>query len=306
MTSSERFYACEYSRQMGEQIFGTATRADVWLLLEYSGGWAYNAFPDSDLPDSVKNHLSDALAATPKSRLELIKQSRSTSPAELAFYVAIAGELKATLYSFRLNAYEDLLKFNIPDIAAGDQAYDEFISQEPVFLVCTNGRRDSCCARFGMPVYDAMSRYARGSAWQCTHLGGHRFAANAVFLPFGICYGRLDDRDVEPAIAQYHRRQIYLDRYRGRSCYDKVAHAADYFLRLQTGSLGFQAFHLDTVQTLDTDTWIVQFESLADRRMHQIRLQQEKPGIQIYENSGDAEPVWVPQYRFVDHTVVGG
>ena len=59
-------------------------------------------------------------------------------------------------------------------------------------LVCTNGRHDPCCADFGRPVMRALTDAGAPDAWECSHVGGDRFAANIVCLPEGIYYGRVE------------------------------------------------------------------------------------------------------------------
>src|SRR5579859_6765790 len=172
--SNKGFFACELSLQAGEQLFATATRVDVWLLLEYNGAWQGEAFEESNVPQSVKQHLASQMAVLPKPRLQLIKKGRTAgSPETLAFVVAISRDVGPTLYRFDLNDYEDLLKLDLPAIVAGEPVYQKYVSDERVFLVCTNGRRDKCCAKFGPPIYAQVARAAGESAWQTTHIGGH-------------------------------------------------------------------------------------------------------------------------------------
>ena len=52
-----------------------------------------------------------------------------------------------------------------------------------MWLVCTNGKRDACCARDGLPVARALAALRPDEAWECSHLGGHRFAANVALAP---------------------------------------------------------------------------------------------------------------------------
>ena len=60
------------------------------------------------------------------------------------------------------------------------------------FLVCAHGRRDACCARLGLPLFDALNAQLLPThLWQSSHLGGHRFAPNVVVLPVGIQLGRI-------------------------------------------------------------------------------------------------------------------
>ena len=62
----------------------------------------------------------------------------------------------------------------------------------PVLLVCTNGRRDVCCAVRGRPVALDAAAAAPGRVWEASHTGGHRFAPTGVLLPHGATLARLD------------------------------------------------------------------------------------------------------------------
>jgi hypothetical protein len=61
----------------------------------------------------------------------------------------------------------------------------------PTFLVCAHGKRDPCCAVRGRNVAAALAAARPERVWECTHLGGDRFAANVLVLPAGLLYGRL-------------------------------------------------------------------------------------------------------------------
>ena len=65
-------------------------------------------------------------------------------------------------------------------------------AEPPVLLVCTNGRRDVCCAVRGRPVALDAAALAPGRVWEASHTGGHRFAPTGVLLPHGATLARLD------------------------------------------------------------------------------------------------------------------
>ncbi len=61
-------------------------------------------------------------------------------------------------------------------------------------LVCTHGRHDVCCAVRGRPVAAALAAAATGwDVWECSHVGGDRFAANVLLVPSGELFGSLDE-----------------------------------------------------------------------------------------------------------------
>lgn len=288
-------YACALSLQIGEQLFGTAARVDVWLLLEHNGPWGAEAFAESNLPQPIKDRINHWLAVIPNARLQLIRHQSGPTPTPKAFYVAISREANAALYKFQIADYDELLGMDVPAITSGDAAYQQYRSDDLVFLVCTNGRRDKCCGKFGAPVYEAMSQFAIDSVWQTTHLAGHRFAPTAVFLPHGIVYGRIDAGDVEKLVSEYRDLRIYLSKYRGRSCYNEVVQAAEYYLRLQQDALAIDQFRFVDVQQTAPDRWAVRFETRANGVIHEINLAQQS--LEVYKNSGDPKRSLVPQYQ---------
>jgi hypothetical protein len=108
----------------------------------------------------------------------------------------------------------------------------------PVLLVCTNGRRDVCCAVRGRPVAVEAAAARPGRVWEASHTGGHRFAPTGVLLPHGATLARLDtalattvldeaDHGRLPAAALGARHD------RGRSSLDPDAQAAESHVRAE-------------------------------------------------------------------------
>ena len=73
-------------------------------------------------------------------------------------------------------------------------------SPEPALLVCTNARRDVCCAVRGRPVALQAAAERPGQVWECSHTGGHRFAPTAVLLPHGQTWARLSTAQAVSAL----------------------------------------------------------------------------------------------------------
>ncbi|MBO0819961.1 MAG: hypothetical protein J2P26_03830 [Nocardiopsaceae bacterium] len=86
-----------------------------------------------------------------------------------------------------------------------------------MYLVCTHGRRDRCCARLGGPLARALAPDYRDELWETTHVGGHKFAANLVLLPHGRYYGPCDLEVARAAIGACERGATEPRRYRGRA-----------------------------------------------------------------------------------------
>ena len=290
------FFCCEYSVEVGEQLFATAPRADVWLALEYTFPWKKDAFAESELTTPVKQQIDAYLAAIPRSRLQLIRQPAGGSTTGAALYIAISGDQQAVLYKIHLNSYDDLLTLDVPGIASGDPTYDHYKIDRPIFLICANGKRDISCAKYGRPVYDSLSKLTGESAWQTTHLGGHRFAATVAILPHGLCFGRVPENQTETLMNEFRQGRICLDLFRGRSCYDEPVQAADYFLREQTNTQGLFELRLVDASN-DGSNWLITFESAANGAKYAVALSQYLSEFAIIKNSSDPQGKPGPQFK---------
>jgi hypothetical protein len=133
----------------------------------------------------------------------------------------------------------------------------------PVLLVCTNAKRDQCCAvrgralaldiaelvavaaaesgaasEFGSAIAGSQGGLAASAVaglelWESDHLGGHRFAPTAVVLPTGYVYGRLDAGTALEAVRAAADRRVLARSCRGRSTWSRHGQAADLALREQ-------------------------------------------------------------------------
>jgi hypothetical protein len=54
-------------------------------------------------------------------------------------------------------------------------------------------------------------------AWQCSHVGGDRFAANLVVLPHGLYFGHVTSESALEVADAIERGELVLDLLRGRS-----------------------------------------------------------------------------------------
>jgi len=270
-TDQADFFCADLSREAGEPMIGTAPAATVWFLLEYGRPWAAKATEDNDLPPSTQAWLAAALALAGRGRLQFIKQNRSSPAAGVTFFLAQAREVAPLLYEFHLDSYADLQSLDLAGLLAGD-AGRQHLRSEPLYLVCTNGRRDRCCARLGLGLYLALDQQVGNAAWQTTHLGGHRFAPTMASFPDGACYGRLEAADLPPLVKAQKAGQLYLDHLRGRGCYADLVQAADAFLRQETGRRSWDAYRLLDVQTTADDVSVVRFSEPATATIHRLTI----------------------------------
>lgn len=296
------FFCRDSSLAAGEPLFGTATRADVWLMLEYTGAWGKKAFEESALPDPVKAHLSRYLDASPHARVQLIRQPGRGADG-IAFFVAVTREPLPAVYEFHLRRYEDLLSLDLAAVADGAPAYAQRARRTPLYLVCVNGRRDRCCARRGVGVYEAIAAQVGDAAWESTHIGGHRFAAVGMCFPHGVCYGRLEPGDAPEVVRAYRAGRIFMEKYRGRACHDAITQAADYWLRVETGVAALEAFRWLGTESVSGEAWVARFGDAANGQVHRIQVEAAQSGARVYTSCGDAEPSAFVEYRLAAHSL---
>lgn len=295
--STSGVYCSDFSAQAGEQLFGTAPRCDVWLLLEYAESWEFDAFEGSRLSQPVKNRLTTALKTIPRSRLQMIRRTGSTQ-ATPTFYLAVSREPNLRLYRFNLNAYADVMRLDLPAVVSGDARYDGNKVSEPIILVCTHAARDRCCARIGVPVYNALAAQPGWDVWQTSHLGGHRFAANVVCLPHGIVYGRVTPDDAISVVERYRNGEVVIDKLRGRSNQDGVLQAAYYYFRHHTGATAINAFHATQMNTIAENHWRVEMTG-ADGAKHSVELARDKAALKSYSSCRDEVPSDQDQFKLI-------
>jgi sucrase/ferredoxin-like protein len=130
-----------------------------------------------------------------------------------------------------------LLEFDLPALTAGRPVGFGSAIEGPLFLVCTNGRHDVCCAERGRLLYRALTEEFK-QTWECSHIGGDRFAGNLVCFPHGMYFGWVDPEDAPGIARRYEQGAIDLDHYRGRASWSTDVQAAEHFVRSERGMTG--------------------------------------------------------------------
>jgi hypothetical protein len=161
----------------------------------------------------------------------------------------------ATVHSLAVADPRELLDLDLDALGAG-RLTEGTVHPAPVILVCTNGKRDQCCAILGrsLALDIAESPAARGmELWEADHLGGHRLAPTAVVLPTGYAYGRLDAATALAALDAAERGEMTPGGCRGRSTWSGAGQAADLALRAELAEYGADAVAVLGEQPLDAD-----------------------------------------------------
>jgi hypothetical protein len=273
------------ARMRGEPLQASAVRYSRYLLLEVPGPWGTSALDEKHLEAGVARQLARATAAADTNVLLIRRPGRHPAPAldpgtrsmAWAFADTSAGAERVLWGSWRDPA--DLLDLDLtatipgPANAAGPQR---------LALVCTNGKRDQCCAIRGRPVATAIAAATDWDTWECSHLGGHRFAATMMLLPTGDMFGWLDDVSALEVMRRFDAGQVMLSHYRGRSGQPEPVQAALHAAAVRLGEFHRGALAATGVRPLpagdgdggperpadEADRWEIEVIHHADHGQH--------------------------------------
>lgn len=211
----------EASLDVEEDVLGTGANGTVhWIGLEVRGAWRPKAVVDNDLPDLTAAWLR-ALKGRPDTRPVLVKR-RGKRERTTVWY---ANVIEGRVHRFELDGPEAAPALPWDELFRGETEVG-LTDERPIF-VCTHSARDHCCGLHGAGVSRALEKAAPGRVWQCTHLGGHRFAATLVALPDGLHYGRVRAAEAPILVEALDDGRIYdLHRLRGQVRYPQAVQAA--------------------------------------------------------------------------------
>ena len=292
-----RLFCSDAARLRGDDNTATAGRTDVWLLVEFPGTWGRDPLHDATLPAPVRDALTRATRAIARSRLLFIRRRHAPSVG-CRVYVARTAPF-AAVTSLQLESLEDVA--NLDFVALSERPAESDAPMHELVLICTHGQRDSCCGRRGYPLYDALCRRAELDVWQCSHVGGDRFAANAVVLPWGLFYGPVETAQSDAFADSILRGEILVDAFRGRSSFSRPAQAAETFVRRASGIVGRDALRVVAREPLPDGRFRVVLRDDA-ATLHDVTLEQftAEESAMLTCTATAANPI--PQFRMTGYT----
>ncbi|MEV5958721.1 sucrase ferredoxin [Streptomyces sp. NPDC051987] len=244
------------SRMLDEPVSGTAATATTWLLLEQPGPWGPKALTSSHLDPALGRALEAAAEGTGV-RIALIRRpgrhADSGTPAERQVYAAHTVPGNVWLHGATTRDPHRLLGLDFQALGAGDhRSFGAALDGRPhrgspLALVCTNGKRDRCCALLGRPLAAELAASGVTGTWEVTHLGGHRFSPTVLVLPYGYAYGRAEAHTVKDAVHGIQEGRVVLDGCRGCSAWERPGQAAELAVREAVGE--YAAGVLSVVRT---------------------------------------------------------
>jgi hypothetical protein len=287
--AQQRYFCAAESRANEEAIYGTVAHIRSWLLLEYSHRWRRNAVEDSgQISTEVRHHIRQL----PVDRTLLIRQEHHhVGPMQCIFVRSCEDPPSASRHI--ITDYNELRRL---------QSRGEPL-KELIFAVCTHGRHDKCCAKFGLPVWSAFRKLGGQRAWQCSHVGGDRFAANVVVFPYGIYYGRVLPEDVPEILHRSDAGEVWLPGYRGRSCFPRIVQIAEYFLRRESGRLPINEFQPVEILRIAPEHVRILFSAQTDGSVHALEIVTQRDALYQRLTCEAMEISAVPQHKLRSYTV---
>ncbi|MFJ9867887.1 sucrase ferredoxin [Streptomyces sp. NPDC101165] len=232
------------SRSLDEPVSGTAATATTWLLLEQPGPWGVKALTSSHLDPALGRALEAAAEGTGV-RVALIRRpgrhADPGTPAPRQVYVAHTVPGTGWLHRATTSDPYRLLGLDFAALGAGDhRSFGTALGGrphpgDPLALVCTNGKRDRCCALLGRPLAAELASSGVRGVWEVTHLGGHRFSPTVLVLPYGYAYGRAEARTIKEALHGVQEGRVVVEGCRGCSAWDRPGQAAELAVRSTAG-----------------------------------------------------------------------
>lgn len=246
------------SRAQEEPLGGTAAFARTWLLVEQPGPWGPRALTQSRLDPVLGKELETAAEAVSGVRVALIRRpgrhADTDGTGQRRVFAAHTAPGRSWVRTAVLDGPEALRGLDLAALAAGAHGgLWEPHRGAPLALICTNGRRDRCCAVLGRGLAGELTASGGCEVWEITHLGGHRFSPTLLVLPHGYAYGRATAPGVKGVVAALQEGRVVADNCRGRSCWDRPGQAAELAVRALTGEDGCDALTVTAAEAADGD-----------------------------------------------------
>ncbi|MEI8080304.1 MAG: sucrase ferredoxin [Actinomycetes bacterium] len=250
-------------------MLGTAPQAQLWIAIEQWGPYGHKALTESRFPREVGERLPAAIGSLPI-KVVLVRPAgphalrRGNPEPHLQrtrrMWVARSTPGHVAMVSTTIADPRELLGLDLAALL--DSELDDVVpastaESAPLLLICTNGKRDACCAQLARPVADSLGTQERwrDRVWESSHLGGHRFAPTGLQLPHGWVHGRMDPENAAALMTAADAGAVDLTRVRGRSSLSPAAQVADVVVRSTYRISGLDA--TSVTAGADETEWVV-------------------------------------------------
>lgn len=318
-----------FAQQQGESLIGTAPLTRRFVLIECPHPWAEAVGQSCGLPADLADQMKQWAQQWPETRFLLFTGQRLPAgadrdlPRRLMFFEAPESRLQ-TYRAMQIAAVApERLTAAIADYFAARSQGRWPSTALPLagrhLFICTHGRRDRCCGRYGYPLYrqatalletlEQSQQLPIGThIWQVSHIGGHRFAPTLIDLPEGRYYGALTLEDCRALLLRQGSLALLARIYRGWALLPEPVQVLERHLWQQQGwswlarSVDYRLKPLATAAELpaqapDLPAWQVDF-SWGKTRHWQATLQPDASlSRTIFGSCGDETPLETRKYQ---------
>ncbi len=257
------------SRERDDPLAATGGRGLQWFLVENEGAWGTRALLDPPFDEELGRALVNRIEAAGMRPLAIRRTGRH--PERLG---RIDGVQRRWRWAF-VDSRPGHETVRWGEVAEPRQLLEVPLdgstgtpSDDPVFAVCAHARHDQCCAVRGRQVVAQLAGAFPDETWECSHLGGDRFAGTMIFFPHGLYYGRVDDGDAALIAMSYRAGRVEERFFRGRSSLTHPVQAAQHYARERFGDDRVDAYPPLSEEWHDGGAghgrWIVTLADLAE------------------------------------------
>lgn len=267
------------ARDIGAPLAGTAPQSRGWLLVAYSGPWTHKPWQDNAIDPEAGATIARRGTRERIKPWFIRRHGTQYEPDARVFHWAVVdgltreiqwrpaatlGQIAAAEWLPEAPAGESAATASSPIFGASSSTEACRVNNDDLlYLVCTHGRRDQCCATLGRPVAAEAHRLRPQQTWECSHVGGHRLAGNLVVLPHGLYYGFVDQKDVAAVVAATENGLVYPRLLRGSSLDSPPVQAAKSAIYQASHDHRIDSLRATAIKQLPDERWMVHIEHSA-------------------------------------------
>lgn len=295
MTPPPTFRCADAARDRNDPLLGTAPLTTGYLLIEHIGPWRFDAVSGAGWSAEVNAALGTAARKT-QGRLLLIRRPGRRQPDSTRAWAVVRAGVGTHWGSWQQES--DLLMAAEALRGIDDIQPD---APEPLLLVCAHGVHDACCAIRGRPIAAALADRWPAETWECSHVGGDRFAGNLVMLPDGTYYGGLDAEFAVEVAAGHLAGRVDVSHLRGSVRWPPVAQVAVGEIHRRWGPYGAAEVSAESWTALDQSRWVVHVVGPGNSRYAVEVLGEPRPTAEL--TCAATRPTAATGYRVVSLTI---
>lgn len=271
----DRFDRCSIQATLrGDPMVGSAFPAARLLLVEQPGPWGRTGLLASRFDSAVAHRLVARLEARGVRVVAIRRPGRHVPDGSRRWAAVDCRPGRERIVWGRFDDEHELLGLDVPGLL---EARTLAGSTDPEYLVCAHGTHDACCAIRGRPVAANLESRRPGRVWECSHVGGDRFAANLLVLPAGLLYGRVEPEDAGRLAAVSDRGGVDPAMLRGRVGFSSAEQAAMVLAHQEFPAVGWRDVRVRGVDRIDPGRVLVTLSVTAIELVVAVDVHRAEP-----------------------------